>query len=117
MKVIDVRFTPSKQPGDYLGSGSVTVKLDDGTEIGFNSLTFRRGNWGNWVSFPSRKADNGKYYSYVFVNPKSDCNKQFISLITDALEAEYQKTVNTAEQQQQSFDSYSGSDDNDDLPF
>lgn len=52
--------------GHQFDDGSVSIDLDiNGVSI-YNA-TLREGKNGMFVSFPSRKGKDGKYYSYVFV--------------------------------------------------
>lgn len=45
-----------------------TISIDfDVNDVSIYNATLREGKNGTFVSFPSRKGKDGKYYSYVFV--------------------------------------------------
>ena len=59
------------------------VELNDITIYGCRVV---EGKNGDFVSFPSRKANDGNYYSHAYVKLTADDTKEIISQVEKALE-------------------------------
>ena len=61
-----------------------TISIDfDVNGVSIYNATLREGKNGMFVSFPSRKGKDGKYYSYVFVKLSEDDVKSIIEQVEE----------------------------------
>lgn len=61
-----------------------TISIDfDVNGVSIYNATLREGKNGTFVSFPSRKGKDGKYYSYVFVKLSEDDIKTIIEQVEE----------------------------------
>ena len=65
---------------------SLKLTLDDDSEIMFYNLTILENKKGEeFISFPSRKGDEGKYYSYYFIKFTEDEVEDIINQVNAML--------------------------------